>query len=117
VGGDEQNGPKRRQMRRLGSRYVFLFFYVFSYKLINVLRFYLRLEGTKRVKVGGDEQNGPKRRQMRRLGSRYVFLFFYVFSYKLINVLRFYLRLEGTRRAATSKAGPNDARCVVWVLV
>src|ERR1700679_1038251 len=79
----EGKGPKQRQMRRLGLRYVFDFFFRVLYILTDDFlfylgpRLYLRSTSTGRVRIDGDHENGPKRRQTRRLGLRcYVFDFF-----------------------------------------
>ena len=50
-GHDNQNGPKRRQTRRLDSRYVVFFFPYVFYVLTNLYRFYLHFEDTGRVRV------------------------------------------------------------------
>ena len=66
MGGGDENWPKRRVWRRLGQRYDFFFFSsrFFTCKLIfsNIYRFYLRLEGTMRVRMGGE--NEQRRRKM-----------------------------------------------------
>jgi hypothetical protein len=71
LGGGDQNGPKQRQMRRLGSRYVIFSFFRVIANVFILLMYYQCFKKTWRVKVGGDDRNGPKRRVSRRLGYRY----------------------------------------------
>src|SRR5271168_2827647 len=73
-----------------------------------------------------DHKNGPKRHQTRRLGLRY-YLFNFNFNFRVLYILTngflFYLGCiyvlqarEGFGWTAMTKAGPNDARHVVWAL-
>ena len=72
VGSDDENGPKQRQTRRLGHRYVFfleIIFFIFQLMNYATYRFYLSIEDMKEGRVGSGNENRPKRRQMRRLGQ------------------------------------------------
>ena len=53
---DDENGPKRRQMRRLGP---FVHFFFLSI-LTSIFSYYLCLERMKWPKKGSDNENGPK---------------------------------------------------------
>ena len=71
----------------------------------------------------GDDQNKPKWHVWHRLGSRYIFFFFFMFFYILTNdFIAFRCSIYGLNvwgglgMPATTKTGPNDARCVVWAL-
>jgi hypothetical protein len=70
---DDENGPKRRVLRRLGLRYVFFFVLAYLFILTDVLlyRYVLNYEIHDVDRNGRrDDENGPKRRC---LGPRYVF--------------------------------------------
>ena len=67
---DGENGPKRRQTRRLGPRYVFFRFVLF----FNSPFYFPGPEMCSQRVLGPLFQNGPKRHQTRRLGPRYFFL-------------------------------------------
>ena len=77
-GGDEENGPKRHDSRRLGHSVSFLFFRVFFLILNNIYSTYGYIKGTEGLREGGDEENGPKQRESRHLGHWYVFFFFLI---------------------------------------
>jgi hypothetical protein len=73
-----KTGPDdtRRVVWAIGTRFFFLRVFYTYYLIIYIMfRYYLYVEGTKRVRVGGDDENGPRRHQTRRLGPRYVFFF------------------------------------------
>ena len=50
-----------------------------------LFRFYLIVEGTRRVGEGSEDQNGPKRCQTHCFGPRYVFFFYSSFFCQLTN--------------------------------
>ena len=84
-GGDEENGPKRRELRRLGHKYVFSFSYRFFFLLIHIYRYYGCYGATEGCAGFYEEKNGPKQRDMRCLG--HMVSFFYLYSCFFIHTL------------------------------
>ena len=69
-GGDDENGPKRRETRRLGFRWVFFCFLTYVLLYVQFINYEINNE------EGGVDENGPKRRILRRLGPMWVFFNF-----------------------------------------
>ena len=110
-GGDEENGPKRRESRRLGHSVSFRFFLILN----NIYSTYGYIKGTEGFREGGDEENGPKLRESRRLGHLVSFFFsFFVFFFTYTNHLtatRDTLKLRKYLREVTTKrTGPNEPK-------
>jgi hypothetical protein len=82
--GNNENGPKRCQTRRLGHRYVFLENFFVYYDTEVVFYAYIGREMDGRGMEGGDDENGLKRRVFRGLGHRSRYVFFYILFVYLI---------------------------------
>jgi hypothetical protein len=84
-GGNDENGPKRCQTRRLGHRYVFLKNFFVCYDTEVVFYAYTGREMDGREMEGVDDEKGSKRHIFRRLGGLgHRYMFFYILFVYLI---------------------------------